>query len=241
MRKQSSSGGKRPTKRPRQPVPKQLDLDGQILAPLLEGLRAFVAYDPTNLAADLAVATSAPGHKLQSVLGAKIDPGRDLGRLSRLEALLLNLRSDRRFGEADELARDLEQLRRRAVSWDEEAAANAATAKESGREFCPADILGQWLVEDRRHLEDLASACVKQLTMLAASRRGKTKTATPKGRPGRPATSTALARFAEARRRKSKPSTWKEIAAEWNARHTEITTSSKVRGAYRRWQKRQEK
>jgi hypothetical protein len=228
MRKQPSSGGQR------------LDLDREILAPLLAGLRSFVDFDPADLLAVLASAATAPGHRLAAVLGEQFNLA-GVGPVSRTEVLLFALRRGGRFGEADELARDLDQLRRRAVSWDEEAAANAATAQESGREFCPADLLGEWLVEDRRNLEDLASACLKRLRLVAASRTNSAKTASPKGRPGRPATSTALGKFSDARRRRKTPLTWKEIAAEWNAKHTEITTSSKVRGAYRRWQKRQEK
>ena len=191
----SSGGGKRPTKRPRQPVPKQLDLGREVLDPLLEGLRAFAAYDPGGtLAADLQRAATSPGHRLAEILNEPFDFGGDLGRLSRTEVLLLAMRRGGRFG-ADELATDLRDLGNLALEWDEEArpvvAWNAATfayaafeARQAGRqtlEPSPAELLGERLYEELITLGDAADDCRKRVEWIAAGR-----TATPKGRPGRP-------------------------------------------------------
>ena len=196
MPKQPSSGGKRPTKRPRQPVPKRLDLGREVLDPLLEGLRAFTAYDPGgNLAADLQRAATSPGHRLAEVLNEPFDFGGDLGRLSRRGVLLEAMRRGGRVREADTLGADLEDLRTRVLAWDEQArpvvAWNAATfayaafeARQAGRRTVdpsPAELLGEQLYEELIALGDAADDCRKRVEWIAAGR-----TATPKGRPGRP-------------------------------------------------------
>ena len=195
MAKQSSSGGgKRPRKRRKRPGPKRLDLGREVLGPLLEGLRAFTTYDPGNLAADLQRAATSPGHRLAEILNEPFDFGGDLGRLSRTEVLLLGMRRGGRFG-ADELATDLRELRTRALAWDEEArsvvAWNAVTfayaafeARRAGRRTLdpsPAELLGEPLYEELITLGDAADDCRKRVEWIAAGR-----TATPKGRPGRP-------------------------------------------------------
>ena len=245
MPKQPSSGGKRPTKRPRPPVPKQLDLDGQILAPLLEGLRAFASYDLCNLAADLQRAATSPGHRLAAVLNEPFDFGGDLGRLSRTEVLLLAMRRGGRFG-ADELATDLRELRTRALAWDEEArpvvAWNAATfayqafeARQAGRRTVdpsPAELLGEQLYEELIALEDAAGNCRQRVAMIVESRQP-----IPTAKPGRPVKYPGLAVFAS--QRQAKGSTAKDIAEAWLKKTGQKISADIVRNALKRARKKQ--
>jgi hypothetical protein len=226
-------------------VPKQLDLDEQILAPLLEGLRAFASYDLCTLAADLQRAATSPGHRLAAVLNEPFDFGGDLGRLSRTEVLLLAMRRGGRFG-ADELATDLRDLGNLALEWDEEArpvvAWNAATfayqafeARQAGRRTVdpsPAELLGEQLYEELIALEDAAGNCRQRVAMIVESRQP-----IPTAKPGRPVKYPGLAVFAS--QRQAKGSTAKDIAEAWLKKTGQKISADIVRNALKRARKKQ--
>jgi hypothetical protein len=226
-------------------VPKQLDLEGQILDPLLEGLRAFASYDLCNLAADLQRAATSPGHRLAAVLNEPFDFGGDLGRLSRTEVLLLAMRRGGRFG-ADELATDLRELRTRALAWDEKArsdvAWNAATfahqafeERQAGRRTVdpsPAELLGERLYEELITLGDAAGNCRQRVAMIVESRQP-----IPTAKPGRPVKYPGLAVFAS--QRQAKGSTAKDIAEAWLKKTGQKISADIVRNALKRARKKQ--
>ena len=247
MAKQSSSGGgKRPRKRRKRPGPKRLDLGREVLGPLLEGLRAFTTYDPGNLAADLQRAATSPGHRLAEVLNEPFDFGGDLGRLSRRGVLLEAMRRGGRVREADTLGADLEDLRTRALAWDEEArsvvAWNAVTfayaafeARQAGRRTVdpsPAELLGERLYEELITLGDAAGNCRQRVAMIVESRQP-----IPTAKPGRPVKYPGLAVFAS--QRQAKGSTAKDIAEAWLKKTGQKISADIVRNALKRARKKQ--